>query len=260
MVTQEIKINRIQFKTKKSVHEAIDELALDEPICIFVNGEYHVTLISTPEKKKELAIGYLQSEGAITSLEDIKSISIRNEDILVELDYNIDLRDVSLGMMNLIVTACGTGQKRRVSQDDIPEVDSKIQVEADGILFMLEELNRRSTVHMRTRGTHAAMICNIDGDVLSFAEDVGRHNAVDKVIGSLVLKRRDLSQFILLSTGRQSAEMVQKVARGGIPVVASMTVPLISGVRLAELTGVTLCSLGKGMLKIYSNSYRIKNE
>jgi FdhD protein len=260
MVTQKRKIRRIRFRPNTSAHEVYDELALDEPLCIFVNGEYHVTLISTPEKRKELAIGYLHSEGAISSIKDIKSIKTRNEDILVELNHNIDLREVSLGMMNLIVTACGTGQKMRVSQDDIPKVVSKIEVKANRILWMLEELNRRSNVHMKTRGTHAAMICTVDGDVLSFAEDVGRHNAIDKVIGSLVLKRKEMHQYILLSTGRQSAEMVQKVARGGIPIVASMTVPLISGVRLAELTGVTLSSIGKGMLKIYTNPYRIKIE
>jgi FdhD protein len=101
------------------------------------------------------------------------------------------------------------------------------------------------------------MACTDDGEVLAFAEDVGRHNAVDKVIGSLALKQVDSGKCVLLSTGRQSGEMVQKAARGGIPVVASMTVPLISGVRLAEVSGVTLASIGKGKLKVYTNAERI---
>ncbi len=92
----------------------------------------------------------------------------------------------------------------------------------------------------------------------AFAEDVGRHNAVDKVIGSLALGKVDSGTCVLLSTGRQSGEMVQKAARGGIPVVVSMTVPLISGVRLAEVSGVTLASIGQGQLKVYTNADRIK--
>jgi FdhD protein len=101
------------------------------------------------------------------------------------------------------------------------------------------------------------MLCSKDGEVYAFAEDVGRHNAVDKVVGSLVLKGRDSSECVLLSTGRLSGEMVLKAAGGGIPVVASMTVPLVSGLRLAEASGVTLVALGLGKLKVYSHYERI---
>lgn len=257
-MTENRKINTITLKPRPIIEETIDELALDEPICIFINGEYHVTLIASPQMKKELAVGYLLSEAIIQNPQEILSIAFRENDVHIELAKEIDLREISVGMMNLIVTACSAKPRRTGSQVTIPQVSSSLHVKAETILDMIRKLNQKGDVHLRTRGTHAAMICTQDGEVLAFAEDVGRHNAVDKVIGSLALNQVDPSMCVLLSTGRQSGEMVQKAARGGIPVVASMTVPLVSGVRLAEVSGVTLASLGQGKLKIYTHADRIR--
>ncbi len=257
-MTENRKINIITMKPKPITEETIDELALDEPICIFINGEYHVTLIASPQMKKELAVGHLISEAIIQNPQEIRSITFRENDVYIDLTKEIDLREISVGMMNLIVTACSAKPRSIRSQVKMPKVSSVLQVKAETILDMIRKLNQKSDVHLRTRGTHAAMVCTNDGDVIAFAEDVGRHNAVDKVIGSLALDQVDSSKCVLLSTGRQSGEMVQKAARGGIPVVASMTVPLISGVRLAEVSGVTLASIGRGQLKVYTNAERIR--
>ena len=258
MVTENRKINKITLKPQPITEETLDELALDEPTCIFINEEYHVTLISSPQMKKELAVGYLISEAIIRDPKEIRSISFRENDVYIDLTKEIDLREISVGMMNLIVTACGSQPRGARSQVTMPIISSALYVKAETILGMIRKLNQKSDVHLRTRGTHAAMACTNDGEVLAFAEDVGRHNAVDKVIGSLALDKVDSSTCVLLSTGRQSGEMVQKAARGGIPVVASMAVPLISGVRLAEVSGVTLASIGQGQLMVYTNAYRIK--
>ncbi len=258
MATEERRIRSIRLRPSPKSYEAMDEVALDEPTCIFVNGEYYVTLIATPEMRRELAVGHLLSEGVIETVDDISEVTLRGGDVVVELKGEVDLREVSVGMMNLIVTACGTRPRGGREKLPIQRVGSSLRVKAERITGMLSELNRRSSVHMRTRGTHAAMLCDKDGEVRAFAEDVGRHNAVDKVIGRLALEGGDLGECVLLSTGRQSGEMVQKAARGGVPVVASMTVPLASGIRLAEATGVTLISVDRGELKVYSEPQRIE--
>lgn len=258
MVTENRKISTFTLKPELVTIETIEELALDEPTCIFINGEYHVTLIASPLMKKELAVGYLKSEAIIKDPEEIENITFRDNDIHIDLAKEIDLREISVGMMNLIVTACSSKPRANRSTVKMPKVSSALQVKAETIFDMIRKLNKKSDVHRRTRGTHAAMVCTADGEVLAFAEDVGRHNAVDKVIGSIALDHRDPGMCVLLSTGRQSGEMVQKAARGGIPVVASMTVPLISGVRLAEVSGVTLASIGQGKLKVYTNAERIR--
>jgi len=258
VVTENRTINIITFKPKSITKKSIEELALDEPTCIFINGEYHVTLIASPLMMKELAVGYLINEAIIQNPNEIESINFRDNDVHIELVEKIDLREISVGMMNLIVTACSSKPRSNRSPVKMPKVSSSVQVQAETIIDMIRQLNQKSDVHLRTRGTHAAMICTADGEVLAFAEDVGRHNAVDKVIGAIALGQKDPTNCVLLSTGRQSGEMVQKAARGGIPVVASMTVPLISGVRLAEVSGITLASVGPGKLKVYTRVDRIK--
>ena len=258
MVTETRKITTISLKTPPSSEEVVDELALDEPTCIFVNGEYLVTLISSPQHGKELAVGHLLSEVIIQSPKEIDSIEIRGNDVYVELVNEVDLREISVGMMNLIVTACSAKPRDTGAKVSIPRVESTLQVRPTSIMEMIRTLNLKSDVHIRTRGTHAAMACNKEGVIQAFAEDVGRHNAMDKVIGTLALNNHDPGKCVLLSTGRQSGEMVQKAARAGIPVVASITVPLISGVRLAEASGITLVSVGEGKLKVYTHTDRIK--
>lgn len=251
------KVLSIRLKPRMAV-EIEDEVALDEPTCLFVNGEYHVTLIATPIMSRELAMGYLLSGGVVSSADEVKSIKFRGNDVFLELKNEVDLREASIGMMNLIVTACASAPRRTTPPTTLPKVESELKVNVDNIVHMVAEMNRRGSVYLRTRGTHAAMLCSENGDVLAFAEDVGRHNAVDKVVGSVALSGGDLRRCILISTGRQSGEMVQKAARASIPIVASMTVPLTSGIRLAEMTGITLASLERGRLKVYANPQRIQ--
>lgn len=258
MVTEDREIKSISLKDYNDTLQIRDELALDEPICIFVNGEYHVTLITSPGLKRELAAGYLLGEHIIKDPAEIKTIDTCENNIYIELTKEVDLRNLSIGRMNLIVTACGANPTMKIPGIEIPKVSSNITVEIKKILEMIRELNLRCDVHLRTRGTHSAMLCSNDGEVYAFAEDVGRHNAVDKVVGTLILRGNDLSQYIMLSTGRQSGEMVLKAARAGIPVVISMTVPLVSGVRLAEASGITLAAISHGRLKVYSFPMRIR--
>jgi len=257
VATERRRIRSISLEGHTASDEAEEELALDEPVCIFVNGEYHVTLIATPELREELAAGYLLTQGIIESVEEIDRVEVDDGNVKVMLKGAVDLRQASVSMMNLIVTACGSSPRAERSLTRLPEVSSELRVEASRLKEMITALNRRSSVHRRTGGTHAAMLCDGRGEMLAFAEDVGRHNAVDKVIGAHALRGGAFGGCVLLSTGRQSGEMVQKACRVGVPVIASMTVPLVSGVRLAEASGVTLTSLGGGRLRVYSGPQRI---
>ena len=252
------KVLSITLRPRPAAVEAEDEVAVDEPTCIFLNGEYHVTLIATPTMKKELALGYLHSEGVIDSMEDIRTIRLRGNDVLLELGGDVDVREAAVDMMNIVVTACGSRPRGTAPPKAPPKVESPLRIEADKVLGMIRDLNGRSHVHRRTGGTHAAMLCSGEGKTLAFAEDVGRHNAVDKVIGSMLLAGMDPAQCVLISSGRQSGEMVQKVAQAGIPIVASMAVPLTSGIRLAEMSGVTLVHFGRGRLQVYSHPQRLR--
>ena len=110
MVTEQRRIKSISLKTNE-IAKSKDELALDEPICIFINDEYHVTLIASPGQIKELAIGYLLGENIIKTLSEVEAIENRENNVYVELVTKVDLREVSVGRMNLIVTACGANPR-----------------------------------------------------------------------------------------------------------------------------------------------------
>jgi FdhD protein len=137
-------------------------------------------------------------------------------------------------------------------------IASEITVEAEKIWGMVRELNLRSEVFRETGGTHSAMLGSLDGGVLSFSEDVGRHNAVDKVIGAGILMGVELGECVLVSSGRQSSELVLKVAHSGIPVIASVAGPLKSGIGIADAAGITLVCFVRGRrMNIYTHHERI---
>jgi len=115
-----------------------------------------------------------------------------------------------------------------------------------------------SKVFKTTGGTHSAAIFE-NGKLIAFAEDVGRHNAVDKVIGMAALGKTDFSKSVLVSSGRQPANMVLKAARVGIPIIASIAAPIYSGIEAARKTGVTLICFVRGQrINVYSNPERVE--
>ena len=258
-VIEKRKMIRLTLKPNLIKTEITDVVARDEPIYIFINEEYHVTLISTPLEKKELATGFLFCEGIIDSAADIQSIKLRGKDVYVNLKKKVDLRAASVDRMNLITTACGSSPTPSPKQITLHRISSTLKMNPETILEMVRELSKRSKIHMSTGGTHAAMLCSKEGEVLAFAEDIGRHNAIDKVIGSMILKEKTLLDCILISSGRQSAEMVHKAVQARIPIVASMAAPLSSGIKLADMAGITLvCFIRGTRLQIYTVPQRIE--
>jgi FdhD protein len=160
----------------------------------------------------------------------------------------------------LITTECSptSGQLNLLDRLRKPKVSSQLSVKPEALLKMVEELNRRASVFKATGGTHSAMLCTGGGDVLAYAEDVGRHNAIDKVIGLLTLEGGTFSDCVLVSSGRQPSDMVLKAARVGIAVVVSQAAPLDSGVRAAEETGVTLVCFARGRrFNVYAHPERV---
>jgi FdhD protein len=122
----------------------------------------------------------------------------------------------------------------------------------------VRDLNFKAETFRKTAGVHAAAVCGGNGSFLAFAEDVGRHNAVDKAIGMTAEKLADFSDCLLVLTGRLSGDVVLKAARVGIPVVASMAAALDSGVAVAKRSGITLVGFVRGKrMNIYCHAERI---
>lgn len=257
MAKGSVRLHRFDLN-KGAFAETDDVVASDKAICVFINDEYYRTLIATPTMVEELVIGHLLGEGIVTSIDEVKRIEVEPLRVSVELQGITDLDLVNRSKIDLITTACGSTTTPLTGDQIDLKIESDVEVEAERIWGMVRELNQRSKVYQETGGTHSALICETDGGVVSFAEDVGRHNAVDKAIGACAMARVDLSECVLVSSGRQSGEMVLKAARSGIPMVASVAAPLESGITLSRAAGITLICFVRGRrMNIYSHPWRV---
>lgn len=249
------KVN-LRFGSREAVEEPV---AVEAPVNIYVNDEHVVTLLATPEYQKELAIGWLFDEGVLRSLDEIKDIRVKENDVKVYTKADVKMRLKATTMVKLITTACGSiGDFLKLLDRTVkPFVKSDYSIKANDVLNMVQELNERSKTFRLTGGTHSAILF-CDKKIVAFAEDVGRHNAVDKVIGVAIQSKVDLGKCAVACSGRMTVDMPLKVARVGIPIIASITGPTYSAITAAEKTGVTLICFVRGQrMNVYTYPNRI---
>jgi FdhD protein len=252
----QVKLDSSNFLEKEDI------IAVDSFLCVFINNEFYRAFVVTPEKLREFVIGHLISEGVIDLSQNIKEIEIVLSKIYVKLDHNIKVSLLSRRNANIVTTSCGLANN---PQSAIPLKtlwnDSSLFVTPEKIWYVAQKLQRKSKIYLTTGGTHSAVLYSLRSKVLILATDVGRHNAVDKVIGEGVSKNMDLRNCILISSGRLSGEIVLKAARSGIPIIGSVSGPLESGIKIAEETGLTLIGFIRGKrMNLYSHHTRIKFE
>jgi FdhD protein len=241
-----------------------DLLAVEEPLEVRVNGESLAVTMRTPGDDIDLAVGYLVTEGVITSAGDIAEVTMCDENVA-----DVRLRDsVSLPMRRLrrttwTTSACGMCGKESIHA---VRVRARYDVASDpapvtaGVLAGLPAtLRAAQRVFHKTGGLHAAGLFRTDGTLVAVAEDVGRHNAVDKVAGwALREGRLPLAGCVLLVSGRASFELAQKALVAGIPVLAAVSAPSSLAVELAEESGMTLVGFLRGeAMNVYSGGRRL---
>lgn len=251
------KILRVDIKDRKKVEEE-DIIAVDKPINVFVDGKYLVTLMASPKNLRELAIGHTLSEGIISTLEDIDRVSVKGVNVNLKTKTKVQLEKAQ--SLKVIPTACGASGNITELLEGLNISKPKFtEFRASDISNAFKSLQSSSKIFRETGGTHAAALFTQDGELGFCFEDVGRHNAVDKVIGKGLIEGTDFTESFLVSTGRLSADMVIKCARAGIPLVASKAAPLESGVLAAEMSGSTLVGFLRGSrLNVYTNPERVK--
>ncbi len=237
MYRTDVRIKRVSRDGTTSIQD--DNIAVDTPFCIFVDDLPFRTLISSPENLRELALGHLLTEGVIKHMDDIAEESIREGRADVILKNPVDLTEINFERERVITTVCNTEkvdmgilEGLKVNEADVP--DPKV------IFDLMRKLNENSVNFKATGGTHSAILSYKDDDFIESAEDVGRHNAIDKAIGSGMIHGYPLDKCILACSGRLSGDMVLKAARSGIPIMCSISAPLLSGINVAEKTGIKL--------------------
>jgi FdhD protein len=262
---KEVQISQLDVYDRK-MEKKKDFVAEETPLHIFLNQIHFVTILCSPNQLKELAVGHLISEGVLKSVEEIKEIRFEEGGkcvVRLKKDVDADKRiSAAQPFARLIVSACGSTDywplSKIIDRLHISKVPSSLQVEARVILDSVKQLNMIAETFRKTGGVHIAAAYSPKGELRTFAEDVGRHNAVDKVIGTCVLEKLDFNDCFLASSGRLSGDIVLKAARMKVQAIASLTTALNSGIEIAQHMGVTLIGFVRGKrMNIYTYPERI---
>ncbi len=272
-------VRRVQADNLASL--ATDAVAIEEPLEIRVAGDAVAITMRTPGEDAQLAAGFLFAEGIIGSLDDLGTLShcgrVDEEgygnvlDVIPAPGVHFDLERVQATRRGTLTTAaCGVCGRRSVD-DLLALVKSLPVVEriSRPLVARAPELLRAAQgTFRRTGGTHAAAILAADGSTLAVHEDVGRHNAVDKVVGTLLLQARlghprspaaGAPAAVLVVSGRSSFEMVQKAAVARIPVLASVGAASTLAIDLAQRAGITLAAFVRsGTFNVYTHPERLE--
>ncbi len=237
-----------------------DLLIIEHALTITLNDRQFVTMLCSPSDLEVLVLGFLLSEGIIQSLEDVESLSLSDDssELKVYMKADVTLSE-ELFSKRAITSGCGRGSIFYNILDalDFQEVSSQAKVSADTIIRLARKLRSISPLFKSTGGAHSAALCD-EEEVLIFKEDIGRHNAVDKVFGECLIKEIDTDGKILMTSGRISSEILLKSVRRRLAIVASRAAPTSLAVQFAEKAGITLVGFVRGRrMNIYSNDGRI---
>jgi FdhD protein len=217
--------------------EVAGEVVREQPLIVYVNGEKFLTLLCSPMKLEELVVGYLWMEKVIGGLDEIERLEVSPVDGRADV---VLTHPVTLPTERILTSGCGGGITFRIDHRLFPRLHSSLRVRPEQLALRMKELFAAAVHYKESRGIHGAGLGDVDRLLIS-AEDVGRHNAVDKVKGEALRRGIPTTDRILLSTGRISSEMLLKAARMGVPVVASRTSPTEMAVALAEQLNITVC-------------------
>ncbi|MBI5182426.1 MAG: formate dehydrogenase accessory sulfurtransferase FdhD [Nitrospirae bacterium] len=254
---KEFNITRIEKGEGKKVN---DTVAIERNITLYLNNEEFITLMCTPVMIKELSVGLLLSEKMVSEKGDIKEIDFDEVDGIV----SIKIRDYSKNTIEKIAHAtltsgCGRGLATDFLKGFTNEqkVVSSLRIPAKEINDIARDFINMSSAYKETGGVHSAALWD-GGRIEAFCEDIGRHNAVDKVFGYCLLNDILLKDKIILTSGRISSDILLKVSRRGIPVIISRNAPTSLSVEMAYFLGITLVGFVRGdRMNVYTHTSRV---
>jgi FdhD protein len=241
-----------------------DDLTIEEPLEIRVGRKSLATTMRTPGHDDELAAGFLVSEAIVRERKEIAAISETRENIVtVELAAGVKLKLGSARRFGTISSSCGICGKNSIAaiQQNFPPIATaqNVRVEIETLLSLPALLQKQQGEFARTGGIHAAGVFDLKGEPRVVREDIGRHNAVDKVIGRAFLDGLlPLDRHVLLVSGRASFEIMQKALSAGIPIVASVSAPSTLAMNFARESNQTLVGfLRPPSFNVYSHVERV---
>ena len=248
-----------------------DQLAAEEPLEIRIGGQPLTVMMRTPGHDRELALGFLFGEGIIRSAEDVTALRILPNGEHPDLENVIDIELASSApgvdrrwQRNFLSASscglCGVSSIEAIHQAAPPLPDGDLVIDPEVIYGLDARLRAEQAIFSRTGGLHAAGLFTLEGQPVAVREDIGRHNAVDKVIGHAASRGLlPLDRHILMVSGRTSFEIVQKALQARIPVLVAVSAPSSLARDLAQASNQTLIGFLRGRsLNVYSGRQRIQ--
>ncbi len=252
----------------------------ETPWVMYLDGRELLTMMCTPTRLHCLALGFLQSEGLIETLDDVWQIKVFLDEHRVYLFFpeagiaeerrmatcpeaggsivvQLKRPAAALPERRVLTSGCGGGITFDTLSGDRPPLQSDKRVRASQVIALMRELNYQAGLYRQSRGVHTSALS--DGEeLLVLAEDVGRHNTLDKIRGEVLLSGISTKDRLLLTSGRISSEMLTKARKMEVPIVVSRTSPTATSVRLAQRWNITLIGYARApQLRVYTGSERI---
>jgi len=237
-----------------------ESVASEYLLTVVFNNRELVTLLCSPSSLKELAMGFLFSEGLIQDSNEIRKLILDEQRGIVRIE-TMGGQDPPEDILfkRLITSGCGKGISFHNAGDaqSLREIKTDVRIIPEQVYSIMREFLRHSEVYQKTAGVHSSALCNANGIIL-FNDDIGRHNAIDKIFGECLINNISTDNLILATTGRISSEILFKVIKKGIPIVISKSAPTTSGIKLAIDSGITLIGFVRGKrMNVYANSWRV---
>ncbi|MBT0569200.1 formate dehydrogenase accessory sulfurtransferase FdhD [Curvibacter sp. CHRR-16] len=250
-VTSLVQAQRFSLATAQGGVSPVPEwqpvwVAEEVPVALEFNGISHAVMLATPQDLEDFALGFSLSEGLIDSAADLLDVELVWQADSVVLQLRITARcEMQLKERRRTLAGrtgcglCGTDSLDQVCRP-LQRVPAQVEPHAQAMVRAQRELAAAQTLQQQTGGVHAAAWCSLDGALQLLREDVGRHNALDKVIGALARTDWNPAHGFFAVTSRASFEMVQKTAQAGVGLLAAVSAPTAMAIRLAQRSGVVL--------------------
>ncbi len=253
------KVNIVQIISKRR-ERLRDEIVREVPLTILVNEKELVTLQCSPDKLEYLAVGFLLSEGIIEKGTEIKDINLSKKGWYIRVGLRGDFPiDKYLSGKRIIGSGCSgaiTFYRDIDAQRCVP-LKNETEYSYQKISSLMRQFQQSSLTFKHTGGVHSCALCSQEG-IEVFTEDIGRHNAMDKIFGECFIRGISTQDKFILTSGRVSSEILIKTVKQKVPIIASHSAPTDLAVGLAEKLNLTLIGFVRGhRMNIYSNNYRI---
>jgi FdhD protein len=247
-------VQREWYAYRRTWELVVSDVIEEAVITINVNTEEFVTIMCSPLEQDRLALGFLRNEGLIEGMADVDHVHISEDGCCVDVWLK---RPFDPPKRQIITSGCGGGVTFENTPNGFEPIRTDLNLSPEQLFLGFKKLHVPGSLHARARGVHTAGLT--DGEtIVAMAEDVGRHNAVDKLTGACMLEGIETRGLALLTTGRVSSEMLRKGAMMGCPIIASRTSPTSRSIAMAEAWGVTLAGyVRRGSMRVYTGPERL---